>query len=92
MTDERKAYDPMADVKTEGFLDEDSAQIISQLIAWHDGRMETLRSTADTELIRLQIRDGDDLEISDPKVIEGYKLGIYVAEQLLGDFPVSLSE
>lgn len=92
MTDERKAYDPMENVKAEGYLDEDAAKMISMLIAWHDGRMETLRSTADTSLIRLKRKDGDDLEISDPKVLEGYKLGICVAEQLLGDFPVSISE
>lgn len=85
-------YDPMKEVAEEGSLPEEAAQIISQLIAWHDGRVETLRQTADVKVIKLQKRDGQSEEIDDPKIIQGYKIGIEASLQLLGKLPISMSE
>ncbi|MGH1460975.1 MAG: hypothetical protein ACRBB6_02950 [Neptuniibacter sp.] len=85
-------YDPMKEVAEEGSLQEEAAQIISQLIAWHDGRVETLKQTSNVKVIRLQGGKGQTIEIDDPKVIQGYQLGVEAALQLLGKLPISISE
>lgn len=81
------------DLQDIGTLDEEAAKVISQLIAWHGGRVDTLKETMNTKVIRLQGGEGEeDTTIDDPQVISGYKLGIQTALMMVGELPITLSE
>lgn len=81
------------ELQEKGTLDEEAAKVVSQLIAWHGGRVDTLKETMNTKVIRLQGGEGEeDITIDDPQVITGYQLGIQTALMMVGELPIRLSE
>ncbi len=70
-------------------VNEDAANIILQLETWSQARIDRLREIGKSDVEELHV---GDVKISDPEFISGFKAGLLISINVMGDFPVSISE
>ena len=86
-------FNPLANLPESSQINADAAEIINAVIAWHGGKMDTLRDIQNAKEIVLRDSETNEEEIvDDSDVIRGYLIGLYVAETLFKEFPISIQE
>lgn len=71
-------------------MDENTAEVIQQLMEWHKKRVEDLKLIVEQKGASIKI--GDEFEITDPEVLKGVRIGLNIALSFLGKLPISLKE
>lgn len=86
-------YDPLADLPESDHVSGDTAEIISATIAWYDGKKAALEDMAGAKVLALRNPDtGEEETIDDPKILQGYRMGLHVAKTVMGEFPISIDD
>lgn len=82
----------MAEDKETIRVDMETMNFINKVSQWFENKKETLKKLSDPELkIKFQNSEGEDVELpaEDEK---GFKLGIAIALEVLGEFPVTMTK
>lgn len=70
-------------------VNEDAANMILQLETWYQARIDRLREIGKSDVQELQV---GDVTTSDPQFIRGFKAGLLVSINVMGEFPIGFSE